>query len=84
MYTDLVQILSSTAALQVVLEFEAPFWDTSVDFFGAAIPPGEASSRGLHFMFWSLLGVTGIPILVGLISGQVGPSNLQSSHCRRV
>ena len=67
--------------MQVVLEFEAPFWDTSVDFFGAALPPGEAQSRGLCFMFWSLLRLTGAPILVGLVSGQVRCCSAQ--HSRR-
>ena len=67
--------------MQVVLEFGAPFWDTSVDFFGAALPPGEAQSRGLCFMFWSLLRLTGVPILVGLVSGQV--SSCRAQHWRR-
>ena len=46
--------------------FEAPFWDTSVDYFGAACDdkPGgggsdgddgiEPGGRGRMFMFWNL------------------------------
>ena len=62
---------------QVILQFPTAFWDTSVEFFGAALPPGDAATRGLCFMFWNLQPLTGQPILTALVSGQARP---QSSH----
>ena len=61
----------SCVLLQVILQFQEAFWDTSVEYFGAALPPGDATSRGLCFMFWNLLPLTGQPILTALVSGQV-------------
>ena len=53
---------------QVVLEFPAPFWTDSADFFGAALPGGP-ELRGDCFMFWNLQRFSGRPILAALVSG---------------
>lgn len=53
---------------QIALQFSHCFWKEELDFFGAALP-GDASSRGLCFMFWSLKRFCGAPVLLALVSG---------------
>jgi hypothetical protein len=53
---------------KLFLEFEHPFWDTGVDYFGAALP-GGADNRGRCFMFWNLHNVAGAPVLACLLAG---------------
>ena len=57
---------------KVFLEFQAPFWPESADFFGAALEPNEAdpaAQRGRCFMFWNLQPSAGAPVLAGLLAG---------------
>jgi hypothetical protein len=53
---------------KVVLQFPEPFWDDSVDFFGAAAGAG-AADRGWCFMFWNFHRFAGAPVLAALVSG---------------
>jgi lysine-specific histone demethylase 1 len=53
---------------KVVMEFSVPFWDESVDYFGAAAESTEL--RGRCFMFWNLKRTSGYPILVALVVGK--------------
>lgn len=53
---------------KVVMEFPVPFWDDSVDYFGAAAESTEL--RGRCFMFWNLERTSGFPILVALVVGK--------------
>jgi monoamine oxidase len=56
---------------KVVMEFKAPFWDSSVDYFGAAHEDGDdkGEGRGRMFMFWNLEGAVGAPVLTALMAG---------------
>jgi monoamine oxidase len=57
---------------KVFLEFKAPFWPETADFFGAALEPNEAdpsAQRGRCFMFWNLQPSAGAPVLAGLLAG---------------
>jgi hypothetical protein len=65
---DAIRRLGFGALTKVMLEFEHTFWDTSVDFFGAALP-GGAPARGRCFMFWNLQNVAGAPVLACLLAG---------------
>jgi hypothetical protein len=63
-----------------VLQFPEVFWDSSVDFFGAAIDGGPAA-RGRCFMFWNLHRFSGVPILTSLVSGAAAVEvGLSASH----
>jgi lysine-specific histone demethylase 1 len=54
---------------KVVLHFENCFWDKSVPVIGhTAVEPGN------NFMFVNMLAITGIPILVSLVSGRFAES----------
>ena len=53
---------------KVVLQFEAPFWDESLDYFGCP-RPGGAGARGRCFCFWNLGRFAGAPLLAALVSG---------------
>jgi len=66
---------------KVFLEFDAPFWPPTADFFGAALEPhteaeveqvssdASHSQRGRCFMFWNLQPSAGAPVLAGLLAG---------------
>ena len=54
---------------KVFLQFDEPFWDDSIDFFGVAKGKSE-ETRGLCFMFWNINRFSGIPILAALVSGE--------------
>lgn len=53
---------------KVVMEFTVPFWDETVDYFGAAAECTEL--RGRCFMFWNLKRTSGAPILLALVVGK--------------
>lgn len=53
---------------KVVMEFTVPFWDETVDYFGAAAECTEL--RGRCFMFWNLKRTGGAPILLALVVGK--------------
>lgn len=53
---------------QVVMEFPEPFWEGSVDYFGAAVP-GDQAARGRCFMFWNLQRFAQKPILTAVVAG---------------
>ena len=54
---------------KVVLEFDRPFWEGTVDadFFGVVQP--DPSNRGFLFMWWNFFRVIGKPILTALVAG---------------
>lgn len=63
---------------KVVLVFDQPFWDTERDFFGLLRAPDDpesmvqeeyAANRGRFYLFWNCIRTTGLPVLVGLMSG---------------
>jgi len=54
---------------KVFLQFDQPFWDDSIDFFGVAKGKSEGT-RGLCFMFWNINRFSGTPILAALVSGE--------------
>lgn len=53
---------------KVFLKFEAPFWDTEVDFFGRT--SDDAKKRGAFFLVWSMVRSSGDNILVGITAGE--------------
>ena len=60
---------------KVFLEFKAPFWPETADFFGAALEPNEAdpqAQRGRCFMFWNLQPSAGAPNPVGVTVSRWG------------
>jgi hypothetical protein len=57
---------------KVVLEFDRVFWDDSKDFFGAATS-AESAERGKHYSFWNMHGLMKVPVLTGIIAGEVRP-----------
>lgn len=78
--TGAIQRLGFGHLNKVVMEFKAAFWDTSVDYFGAAREDalessggvdkdGEPRGRGRMFMFWNLEKAVGAPVLTALVAG---------------
>ncbi|KAG0197719.1 hypothetical protein BGX28_008777 [Mortierella sp. GBA30] len=67
---------------KLVLVFEKPFWEPSVELFGYVGSGKEGSSakgynlneyrssRGKFYMFWNCMAVSGLPVLVALMAGQ--------------
>lgn len=67
---------------KLVLVFDKPFWDTSVELFGYVGSGQEGSSgrgynlkayrssRGKFYMYWNCIVVSGLPVLVTLMAGQ--------------
>ncbi|KAF9129778.1 hypothetical protein BG015_004095, partial [Linnemannia schmuckeri] len=67
---------------KLVLVFDKPFWDTSVELFGYVGSGREGSSgkgynlkayrssRGKFYMYWNCIVVSGLPVLVTLMAGQ--------------
>ncbi|KAK3829653.1 MAG: flavin-containing amine oxidoreductase-domain containing protein [Linnemannia gamsii] len=67
---------------KLVLVFDKPFWDTSVELFGYVGSGREGSrgkgynlkayrsSRGKFYMYWNCVVVSGLPVLVTLMAGQ--------------
>ncbi|GJJ77298.1 hypothetical protein EMPS_09657 [Entomortierella parvispora] len=67
---------------KLVLVFEKPFWDSSVELFGYVGSGKDGgsgkgydlkayrSSRGKFYMFWNCIVVSGLPVLVTLMAGQ--------------
>ncbi|KAF9900560.1 hypothetical protein EC991_007183 [Linnemannia zychae] len=67
---------------KLVLVFDKPFWDTSVELFGYVGSGKEGSSgkgynlkayrssRGKFYMYWNCVVVSGLPVLVTLMAGQ--------------
>lgn len=49
---EVIQRLGYGNLNKVVMQFPTCFWDTSVDYFGAAVE--DAHDRGNCFMFWNL------------------------------
>lgn len=63
---------------KIVLVFETPFWDIDRDILGLLREPDVEDSmdqkdyergRGKFFLFWNCVRTCGIPMLIGLISG---------------
>lgn len=63
---------------KVILVFDKPFWDTERDMFGLLREPTNpgslehedyAANRGRFYLFWNCLKTTGLPVLIGLMSG---------------
>ena len=65
---SLCRIRRSVLCVQVIMEFQEPFWEGSVDYFGAAVPGGPAA-RGRCFMFWNLQRFAQKPILTAVVAG---------------
>ncbi|KAG0054358.1 hypothetical protein BGZ83_011367 [Gryganskiella cystojenkinii] len=67
---------------KLVLVFDKPFWDSSVELFGYVGGGKDGSSgkgydlkayrssRGKFYMFWNCIVVSGLPVLVTLMAGQ--------------
>ncbi|KAF9088536.1 hypothetical protein BGX23_007276 [Mortierella sp. AD031] len=67
---------------KLVLVFEKPFWDASIELFGYVGSGQEGSSgkgydlkayrssRGKFYMYWNCIVVSGLPVLVTLMAGQ--------------
>lgn len=68
---DAVKRLGFGLLNKVVFEFEDPFWDRTVDWFGS-VGTGAFSERGNMYMFWNMLKFTQQPILTALCAGQAG------------
>ena len=58
---------------KVILRFQRPFWDTSLDFFGSTSLSSEAQEeeeRGEFFLYWSLFRCSGEATLIAISSGR--------------
>lgn len=61
---EAINRLGSGGLMKVALEFPARFWG-DVDTFGAL--RDSAEKRGTFYLFWSLFGATGRPVLLSLV-----------------
>jgi [histone H3]-N6,N6-dimethyl-L-lysine4 FAD-dependent demethylase len=69
---DAVKRLGFGLLNKVVFEFDEPFWDRTLDWFGSVNTNSDFAQRGNMYLFWNMAKFTQQPILTALVAGQAG------------